>query len=298
MKHRIPALLLALLAINTSAWSKDIGPRDIDALPATKPSLVENYGPDPLQLGELRLPEGKGPFPVAVAIHGGCWLEKFADLKNSAPIASDLTKIGIATWNIEYRRNDNGGGWPVTFTDIASAIDHLRSLASRYPLDLSRVVTIGHSAGAPLAVWAAGRTKLARSSPIRGDNPLKIKAAVAIDGPLDLARRSSKVVDVCGQPVITTLLGGTFADQPEHYRQASPAEMLPIGTPVYFIRAGLISESDAASYEAEARSIGDKVMVIHVSGANHFHVIAPNDARYWPVREAIQAAIDNVSSPP
>src|SRR3546814_8263494 len=97
-------------------------------------------------------------------IHGGCWLEKFADLRNLAPVASDLPKIGIATWNIEYRRNDNGGGWPATFTDVGSAVDHLRSMSKRYPLDLSRVVVVGHSAGAPLANWAAGRARARRDS--------------------------------------------------------------------------------------------------------------------------------------
>src|SRR3546814_6055527 len=137
-------------------------------------------------------------------IHGGCWLEKFADLRNLAPVASDLPKIGIATWNIEYRRNDNGGGWPATFTDVGSAVDHLRSLSKRYPLDLSRVVVVGHSAGAPLAIWAAGRARANRDSPIRGKDPLAIKAAVAIDAPVDLAHWG-RDVEVCGQPVIAPL---------------------------------------------------------------------------------------------
>lgn len=31
------------------------------------------YGQDSFQFGELRLPAGAGPHPVAVVIHGGCW---------------------------------------------------------------------------------------------------------------------------------------------------------------------------------------------------------------------------------
>jgi hypothetical protein len=34
--------------------------------------VVEQYGSDKLQSGELRLPAGKGPFPVVAVIHGGC----------------------------------------------------------------------------------------------------------------------------------------------------------------------------------------------------------------------------------
>ena len=43
-----------------------------EAATAAKPALVARYGPDDLGSGQLRLPAGKGPFPVAVVIHGGC----------------------------------------------------------------------------------------------------------------------------------------------------------------------------------------------------------------------------------
>ena len=33
-----------------------------------------SYGPEDLQFGDLRLPDGEGPFPVIMIIHGGCWL--------------------------------------------------------------------------------------------------------------------------------------------------------------------------------------------------------------------------------
>src|SRR3546814_13934897 len=97
-----------------SDWSSDVCSSDL--LPVTTPTLVERYGDAQLQFGELRVPQGKGPFPVAVVIHGGCWLEQFADLRNLAPVASDLPKIGIATWNIEYPRTDDGGGRPDAVT--------------------------------------------------------------------------------------------------------------------------------------------------------------------------------------
>jgi len=34
------------------------------------------YGKDPLQFGEMRVPVGTGPFPVAILVHGGCWSTK------------------------------------------------------------------------------------------------------------------------------------------------------------------------------------------------------------------------------
>src|SRR3546814_1586386 len=52
MKHVIHALFLALIGTSSSAWSQEIGPREVDALPVTTPTLVERYGDAQLQFGE------------------------------------------------------------------------------------------------------------------------------------------------------------------------------------------------------------------------------------------------------
>src|SRR4051794_41454073 len=68
-------------------------------------------------------------------------------------LAQDLVGRGWAAWNIESRRLGSGGGVPATLEDVGAAIDALAGL----PVDRSRVVTIGHSAGGHLAAWAATR---------------------------------------------------------------------------------------------------------------------------------------------
>jgi acetyl esterase/lipase len=176
---RTRMLLAAMTCLMASpAPAQRIGPRDVDSLPSRSPQLRASYGPDSLQFGELRLPSGAGPFPVAVVIHGGCWTRGFATLRNTAAVASALLDDGIATWNIEYRQvGDPGGGWPGSLLDVGAGVDHVRALAARYPLDLGRVVLVGHSAGAPLALWAAGRSRLAARSSVRGRAPLPVLGA-------------------------------------------------------------------------------------------------------------------------
>ncbi|WP_081764037.1 alpha/beta hydrolase [Sphingobium sp. Ant17] len=187
--------LATVLIVTSTAWAQTpsdnqhalIGPPQLHALPVTAPTLVEAYGPDPLQIGELRLPAGPDPFPVVMVIHGGCWTKGYETLAGTAPLASALTDKGVATWNIEYRQvGDTRGGWPGTFQDWGAALDHLRVLARTQPLDLKHVVTVGHSAGAHAALWLAARPRLPADSEVRGADPLKVSAAVAIDGPGDL----------------------------------------------------------------------------------------------------------------
>ena len=43
-----------------------------DPPPAAADARVA-YGPEPLQFGDLRVPPGEGPFPLAVVLHGGYW---------------------------------------------------------------------------------------------------------------------------------------------------------------------------------------------------------------------------------
>ena len=188
--HGTSLALVLAAALSSSTGAQTLRPRDVDALPVSTPTVVESYGTSPWEVGELRVPPGKGPFPVAIVIHGGCWTKGFAQMRNTSALADALTRDGVATWNIDYRQvGDEGGGWPGTFQDWGAGADHLRSLAHRYPLDLGRVIAVGHSAGAHAALWLAAREKLPAASAIRGARPLRIRAAVAIDGP----RRPSAV---------------------------------------------------------------------------------------------------------
>ena len=112
-----------------------------------------------------------------MVLHGGFWKAQYGR-KLMHPLCRDLVARGWAAWNLEYRRLGrlSGGGWPTTFDDLGAGIDHLRVLQA--PLDLDRVVTIGHSAGGHLAALAATR-----------DGPsVQVTGVVSQAGVLDLER--------------------------------------------------------------------------------------------------------------
>ena len=169
-----------------------------------------SYGDDPSQYGVLY---GEGP--VAVLIHGGFWKDQYG-LDLMEPLAENLAARGWAAWNVEYRRLGNGGGVPSTLEDVSAAIDLLADL----PVDRSRVVAIGHSAGGHLAAWAA-----TREAP-----KVALTGVVSQAGVLDLARaRELRLSD----GVVDRFLG-------EHPTSvASPIERLPLGVPTLLTHGGL-----------------------------------------------------------
>ncbi|HSF99758.1 MAG TPA: alpha/beta hydrolase [Vicinamibacterales bacterium] len=298
MRRRlVPGVLVALTVAWASASAfQRMRPADVAGLPSKPADAREAYGSDAEQFGELRLPAGPGPHPVAVVIHGGCWISTFATLQSTAAMADSLRDAGLATWNVEYRRADQpGGGWPGTFADVSAAVDHLRVLATKHPLDLERVVFTGHSAGAHLALWAAARRNLPSDSGLRRPLPVSPRAVVAIGGPGDITDFATYDERICGSNVIDRLMGATAAQAPDRYRQASPVELLPLGVRQVLAVGdsdGVMPERARNAYGAAARAAGDDVDVVVVPDAGHFEVIAPTTPAWQVVRNLLLEAVE------
>ncbi|MBC7447909.1 MAG: alpha/beta fold hydrolase, partial [Hymenobacteraceae bacterium] len=270
MRHFLPAWfpVAALLLSTMPACGQNqppalLSPRAVDRLPSAAADTRLPYGTAREQFGELRLPAGTGRVPVVVVIHGGCWIAEMASLQNTRALADALRRDGLATWNIEYRRlGSAGGGWPGTFLDIATGVDFVRTLARQFPrLDTTRVVVVGHSAGAHLALWAAARHRLPAGSAIRTPGtPLRPRGAVALDGPPDLAPFVGRDAEVCGAPVSTQLLGGARDAVPERWHDASPAALLPFGVPTRLVVGtphGMMPAEAGRAWEQRAHAAGD-----------------------------------------
>jgi acetyl esterase/lipase len=246
---------------------------DALSLPRPAPDRRLAYGAGPLQFGELRLPDGDGPHPVAIVIHGGCWLAEY-DLGYMSGLADALTDAGVATWSIEYRRvGDDGGGWPGTFQDVADAADFLVEMAPDCNLDLDRVAAVGHSAGGHLALWLAGRKGLNGGDPLHGKAPLALNGVVALAGIPDLAAFAAP--DGCGAAV-EPLLGGPVAGVANRLQRGSPIAMVPFGIIQILVIGELdpiVPRSQATSFAEAARQMGDSVEVVAIPGAGHFELV-------------------------
>ncbi|HEY2869365.1 MAG TPA: alpha/beta hydrolase [Gaiellales bacterium] len=232
---------------------------------------VHRYGRDRSQVADLHLPEGAGPWPVAVVLHGGYWRERY-DRSLMDAVCADLAGRGWAAWNLEYRRISGGrGGWPATFDDVSAGIDHLAELhAAATPIDIRRIVLIGHSAGGHLALWAATR-----------DRPrVAVTAAVGQAAVSDLARASRLRLS---NGAADELMGGPPDRVPERYAAASPIERLPLGVPTLLVHGGrddTVPVELSRDLHAAAVAAGDECKLVVHERDGHFEHIDPATAAW------------------
>jgi acetyl esterase/lipase len=231
------------------------------------------------------------PFPLAVVIHGGFWRARY-DLSSTTPLCTALTENGVATWNIEYRRiGTPGGGWPGTFLDVGHAVDNVATLSRDHPLDLGRVITLGHSAGGHLALWAAGRSRLHPGSVLLDESPLPLRGAVSLAGVADLFACWN--LHLSGDAV-AELLGGAPSEMPERYEQASPSTLLPPSVPQVLIHGTddeNVPYSIAEKYVRAAHASGGDVRLITLPGAGHFEVIDPRSDEWQVVLQVVHSLL-------
>ena len=275
---------------NTSSpTAKPLTFAQVAALPAPAADARLAYGPDSLQTGELRLPKGKGPFPVVVLIHGGCWLSQY-DAHYVSAMAAALAADGFAVWTPEFRRVGNpGGGYDNTFLDVARAVDFVRDMARNRALDTSRVVLAGHSAGGHLVLLTAARKTFKASHPLATASPLPIAGVVSIDGITDLAGYAG--TSGCNAAV-PQLMGGKPPQQLERYALMSPSELVPLRVRSRIVQGTLdvtVPMSQATSFVAKAAAAGDDSQLVLLDHSAHFDPVAPISADWPAVLNAIRS---------
>jgi acetyl esterase/lipase len=250
------------------------------------------YGSHAAQFGELRLPSGPGPHPVAIVIHGGFWRAMYS-LEHIGDLCDAFTTQGIATWSLEYRRlGQSGGGWPGTLQDVAQGAAALEALAGEFPLNLQRVAPIGHSAGGHLALWLAAHAAAARADEGATRLPFRLAGAVSLAGVVDLRVAAQMGL---GRGAVAELLGGSLAEVPERYACASPRDRLPLGIRQFLVHG----EADdnvpieiSRAYCRAAAAAGDDARLTALPHTGHFEVIDPTSHAWPPVLAALVCALE------
>ncbi|NBB26358.1 alpha/beta fold hydrolase [Porphyrobacter sp. SLTP] len=245
-------------------------------LAASAPDAILRYADHGRGFAELRLPEGEGPFPLAVIYHGGCWKTGIASQAYMAPLATRWQQLGIATLNVDYREVGDGGGWPGSFADWAASAKLIEEVAAKHPIDRARVTLVGHSAGALPAQWLASAQ--GADGPIGKRQPLKARAAIVLDGPGDVGAERSAFDTLCQFSAVDPFIGAPPEAARARYAAISPATHAPQLAELLFVQAKLPAPS--AATQAALAAGGAKVAVRENVGMSHFAIITPGNPVY------------------
>jgi acetyl esterase/lipase len=291
---RRPTTFALALAMSTTLHAAPMTLADYLALSGPTPAATLHYGAAPSQYAELFLPSGKGPFPVAVLVHGGCWTKEFGGITQLRNMAGALAARGIAVWNVEYRRVDEaGGGYPGTYLDMNAALDLLARTARDHPLDLDRLVAVGHSAGGQLVQWLAARPRIPATSPLYQAHPLPVRQVVSLGGLADLRREAALLKTSCERD-IAELAGTPSAARPDVFSDTNAGDLMPNGSRTILVTGELDTISPprvAHDFAARARAAGDAAEVVILPGASHYDEVAATSGAWPHVLRAIEAAL-------
>lgn len=240
-----------------------------DRLNAKKNVTYARYGDRTLEMDIYR-PKGEwGQLPAIVCIHGGGWA-KGSRINHGVP-AQALAARGYVAATISYRLSGEAQ-FPAQIQDCKAAVRYLRANAENYGIDSENIGALGLSAGGHLTALlaTANGVKELEGNGGNADFSSTIQAAVPMGAQTDFlserTREISKTKEIWQQ-----FLGGSFAQQPETYRQASPLHHLDKNDPpVWFITG----ETDDPSTHADAfrkrmRQLGIPTDLTVIPGAPH-----------------------------
>lgn len=178
---------------NRVDWAKELTPREAERITVDKVlGGADNWTPtvDPMyaanhcdvQYGEAdgqklfldaHVPDGKGPFPIAIIIHGGGWMSGDREYDIVPVLAPYLTNF---TWfTIGYRLAPTNR-WPACFDDVQTAIHWVKQHATEYKGDPDEIALLGYSAGGHLVTLAGTMAA----------DDLHVQAIVGMAPPTDL----------------------------------------------------------------------------------------------------------------
>jgi acetyl esterase/lipase len=244
---------------------------------------------------DLYLPQGTPPaggWPVLVAIHGGGW-RRFSKDEYGPKVAEMFVPEGIAVVAMNYTLSAPGvPSWPANFEDVRNAVRWARSNAGAFRLDPNEFAAIGESAGGHLAALLGTNPDgpiTSGGDPAAGDvyGPVSARVEGVIDfyGPTDLAVLAAQ--SPLAARAVVQFLGGTPAQVPQSYADASPVDHVTAASPPMLILQGtadtLIPSDQPAALAAALSEAGVPERLIDVAGATHGFEFQPSGRELFPV---------------
>ena len=207
------------------------------------------------------VPEGAGPHPAAVLVHGGGWTGG-DKAKGVDPLFAPLTRAGVAWFSINYRLAPKHRH-PAAVEDVEAAVRWVKAHAAEFKVDPARLALVGESAGGHLVALAAVRAK----------DETRVAAVVPFYAPVDheadMRRRGGLSASM------KALFGLTEVndDAVRVLREASPINYVHAGLPPFLLVHGTgdpsVPYDQSTRMQSKLRAAGVSAELISIDGGPH-----------------------------
>jgi acetyl esterase/lipase len=207
---------------------------------------------------EVGVPQGVGPFPSVVLVHGGGWVAGSPAIIRS--LAASLRSEGFLTVNTPYQLSNDRPGFPDAVDDVTCAVRY----AAAHPDSDGSVVVIGHSAGAHIsAIVALTGDQYGEDCPIPGAGIPD--GMVGLAGPYDIERLGIVMLPFFGAGP-NAAPAAWLAGNPQLLTDRNPELRSLI---MYGELDGIVDSSFAFDFYDALDDSGSDVVLELVEGARH-----------------------------
>ena len=230
---------------------------------------------------DLYMPQGSGPFPLVIVIHGGGFM--IGD-KAEVPGIDQLLANGFAVASLNYRLSAEAK-FPAPVQDVKAAVRWLRAHAQEDQLDPQKFAAWGASAGGNLAAMlgtSCGVAALEGAELGNAGQSSCVQAVVDWFGPTDFLQMDQQFTGTncpanhnqANSPE-SQLIGAPIQDKPEATRAANPITYVSAKAPPFLIQHGTADcnvppQQSQLLYSALKSAIGaDRVTLAFIQGAGH-----------------------------
>jgi acetyl esterase/lipase len=181
---------------------------------------IEYANPDNQHLLlNLARPNGSGPYPAVVCIHGGGF--RAGTRQSYDGLIKKLAQNGYVAVTVTYRLAPKYK-FPAAVYDVKAAVRWLHTNAAKYDVDPDRIGTTGGSAGGHLAQFLGVTSDQKQFEGDGGnlDQSSRVACVVNFYGPSDFTQSYGKSVDAA--EVLPLFLGGNLEQARQQHIVASP----------------------------------------------------------------------------
>ncbi|HYF65841.1 MAG TPA: alpha/beta hydrolase, partial [Herpetosiphonaceae bacterium] len=214
-------------------------------------------------------PDRTGNAPALVIVHGGSW--RTGDKGDVPAFSERLAGRGYVVFDVAYRLAPDAR-FPAAVSDVKCAIGYIKANAARFGIDPGRLVLLGRSAGAQIALVAAyapDAAELPASCPA-GDT--SVSAVIGYYAPT-LMDYYNVIKPELSPGALDDYLGGPPESFAEAYRQARPATWLGPNSPPTLLLHGsrdqFVRPADSAAIADQMERLGRPYAFIELPWANH-----------------------------